>query len=206
MNVQQQSLGELDFQDFLSPEEIVRWVNNRDKPDKPELHGHISHPGVYRFIFPIASEGSVSHQECYVGETGDLGDRMPDYFCPIRDKEKRDEEKRLVLDSGWNMRGAIQNAIRDSLGKCALQLLAIRDSVKLCGIGVSQADLDNLHARRFLENWGILYSVQCGLYPLNCGVSQSSKDFFRMRKATAKKDSEQAETRIVTPSEYLRAR
>jgi hypothetical protein len=84
-----QSNSKLVWQELLSPEEIVQRVANRKKPSKSQLLGTVSHPGVYRFIFPKATDGTSEHTPCYVGETGDLGDRMPDYFCAIRDREAR---------------------------------------------------------------------------------------------------------------------
>jgi hypothetical protein len=191
MNGPQQSQCQLAWQVFLSREEIVRWVVNREKPNKPQLHGCVSHPGIYRFIFPKATDGLSSHTSCYVGETGDLGDRMPDYFCAIADKEKRDTDNELILNSEWKVQGEIQNAIRDSLGECSLQLLAVKGSVCLCGVTLSETDFDNPFARRLLENWGILNSVNEGLFPLNYGVHQATKDFQRMRKSA----TEQAQRR-----------
>jgi hypothetical protein len=187
MNGPHQSHNKLAWKVFLSQEEILRWVDNREKPNKPQLSGQISHPGVYRFLFPEQTDGASSHKPCYVGETGDLGNRMPDYLCAIKDKEKRDEDDKLILNSEWMVQGAIQNAIRDSIGRCSLQLLTIEGSVTLCEVTLNDTDLDNVFARRFLENWAILKSIGEGFYPLNCGLHQSTKDFWRMAKSATEK-------------------
>lgn len=187
MNESHQFHDKLDWKPFLSQEEILRWVNNREKPNKPQLSGQISHPGVYRFIFPEKTDGASSHQPCYVGETGDLGNRMPDYFCAIKDKEKRDEDDNLILSSEWKVQGAIQNAIRDSIGKCSLELLTIEGSVTFCKVTLNETDLEKMAARKFLENWGILHSINEGYSPLNYDIHQATKDFQRLKKEATEK-------------------
>ena len=187
MNGPQQLHSNLVWQDFISPEEIAKWVENREKPNKPQLQGCISHPGVYRFIFPTATDGPSSHTSCYVGEAGDLGDRLPVYFHAPCDKEKRDEDDKLILGSEWKVQGAIQNAIRDSMGKCSLQLLTIEGFVTFCGVTLNENDLDKMAARRILENWGILHSINEGLFPLNYDIHQGTKDFQHLKKDATEK-------------------
>jgi hypothetical protein len=65
--------------------------------------------------------------------------------------------------------------------------LAIGSSVSFLGVILNQTDFDKLFARRLLENWAILDSIRGGLYPLNCHVSQGTKDFRRMAKAASQK-------------------
>jgi hypothetical protein len=187
MSVPSQSNGRLVWQELLSPEEIVRWIKNREKPNKPQLQGCISHPGVYRFIFPTATDGRSSHTPCYIGEAGDLGDRLPVYFRAPFDKEKRDEEDNLIINSEWKVQGAIQNAIRDSMGNCSLQLLTIDGLVTFCGVTFNLNDLDKMAVRRLLENWGILHSINEGFYPLNYDIHQGTRNFLRLKEDAAEK-------------------
>jgi len=187
MNGPHQSRSKLDWKVFLSQDEILRWVNNREKPNKTQLSGQVSHPGVYRFIFPEQTDGASSHKPCYVGETGDLGNRMPDYFCAIKDKEKRDEDDNSILSSEWKVQGAIQNAIRDSIGKCFLELLTVEGSVTFCGVTLNETDLEKMAARKFLENWGILHSINERYTPLNYDIHQATKDFQRLKMEATEK-------------------
>jgi hypothetical protein len=91
-------------------------------------------------------------------------------------QEKRNEEGKLVLDKGWQVKGAVQN----SRGRFRLEILHIEGSIDLYGVTLNQHSLDNLFARRLLENWAILQAEYVErLRPLNRGISQTGRDMHR---------------------------
>ena len=177
MNGSPQSSGKLVWQEFLLPDEIADWAKSRKQPRKLWRTGGVSQAGVYRFIFPEAGD----QYSCYIGVADHLGRRLHEHICPGINRE-------FIADSGWSVRGAIQN----SLGKCYLQRLSIKGSIDICCAKLNQTSFDDLFARILLENWAILYSERReNLRPRNrdirMGLSQGAKDLRRKAKAASKK-------------------
>jgi hypothetical protein len=173
-----QSNGQLVWQELLSPKEIEEWSVSRKQPRKLWRVGDVSRPGVYRFVFP-------EDRSCYIGAAGHFGTRLRDHICPKVDQESDGSAK---VESGWSVRGAIQN----SIGKCNLQHLTIEGSVNMCGVKLNQHSFDDLFARLLLENWAILHSERIDkLRPRNrdipTGIQQGTKDFLHLAKGNIAK-------------------
>jgi hypothetical protein len=172
----------LTWRELLSSDEIRAWVADRKIPDRLRCGG-LAYPGVYRFIFPEVVDSNARHTPFYVGEGGDIGKRLKGHFAPSSNQEKRDSKGVLILKSGWQVRGNIQN----SQGEFSLQILKLEGSINICGVMLNQHSLDSPFARRLIENWAILYSQKPDKHrQLNRGASQGAKDFFRnVRKVQA---------------------
>jgi len=167
------SLGKLVWQVLLSSKEIAEWAKSRKQPRKLWRVGDVSRPGVYRFVFP-------EDRSCYIGVAGHFGTRLRDHICPKVDQESDGSAK---VESGWSVRGAVQN----SIGKCHLQYLTIEGAIKIYGVELNRHSSDDLFARLLLENWAILHSERVEkLRPLNrdipTGIHQSTKDFLHLAK------------------------
>jgi hypothetical protein len=171
----------LTWRELVSADEIRAWVVGGKTPKRlgsRRVHSELADPGVYRFIFPEEVDKNSSHTPCYVGEGGNLGERLRDHFS-LRGVQEKRKKGELVDYSGWQVRGSIQN----SRGEFSLQVLKIEDSISLLGVRLNQHSFDDLFARRLLENWAILYSEQIEhLYPLNRAISQGIRDLHLMMK------------------------
>jgi hypothetical protein len=179
------SLRGLVWREVLSQEEIKLWVSDYKKPTSV-IQKTLAHPGVYRFIFPEQVDGTAKHTPFYVGEAGNIGKRLCYHFGPPKKRDEQLDFSNIVLKPGWQVRGAIQN----SDGDLSVQILCIEGSVEFCGLILGQSCFDSLHARRLLENWAILYSDHIEkLHPLNLGLTETGKAFWRMRQLSqTKKD------------------
>jgi len=167
--------------DLLPPNDIQSWTLKHKMPH--HLHGTLSFPVVYRFVFPQFKDENGSHTPCYVGEAGRLGRRLSDHFRKP-DKEQRDKSGKLMLKAGWSLRGAIQR----SEGKFALQVLTIEGGFDFFRVVLSQHSFDDPFERRLLENWAIRSSeLDDHLHLLNRGISQPAKDLLRMIKTVRRK-------------------
>ena len=60
--------------DLLSPSDIRSWTLGHKMPT--HLHGKLSFPAVYRFVFQEFKDENGNHTLCYVGEAGRLGRRL----------------------------------------------------------------------------------------------------------------------------------
>jgi hypothetical protein len=168
------------WEQLLSAEERFGWFSEKKLPGKLTRVRGKSRPGVYRFIFPEQVDGTARHTPCYVGEAGDLGERLQCYFRATRHIERRNDCDELILDDAWKVRGSIQKS-----GGCfSLEVLRIKNFIKLPGVVINEHSLEDPFARRLLENLTLLYALQHeGLHPLNMGVSQGARDFWRKAKA-----------------------
>ncbi|MHB1701843.1 MAG: GIY-YIG nuclease family protein [Acidobacteriaceae bacterium] len=175
MNSLSQFSCKMTWVELLSSEEIKAWVVDRKLPERVR-RGELSYPGVYRFIFPEAVDGSARHTPFYVGEAGDVGKRLRSHFAHSSTEEKRDLKGKVILETGWQVRGSVQN----SRGNCTLQVLKFETSINVCGVILNQHSFDCPFARRLIENWAILCSQRLDkLRQLNRGVPSSSKRFFQ---------------------------
>jgi hypothetical protein len=173
-----QSNGQLVWQELLSPNEIEEWAVSRKQPRKLWRVDGVSRPGVYRFVFP-------KDRSCYIGVAGHFGRRLHDHICPRASQQSKGDTKKVY---GWSVRGGIE----DSLGECYLQHLTIEGAVRICGVVISQHDIDDFFARLLLENWAILHSERIDkLRPRNrdipTGIQQGTKDFLRLAKGNVVK-------------------
>ncbi|MHB8302972.1 MAG: GIY-YIG nuclease family protein [Acidobacteriaceae bacterium] len=62
---------------LCSNQEIREWFENKKMPRS--LHGKLTRPGVYRFIFPLDNIYTPKFR-CYVGETKCFRDRIRDHL------------------------------------------------------------------------------------------------------------------------------
>ena len=178
----QQSVGLLRWEPLLSSEDIIEWMQSRKKPRKLWRMRGNSQPIVYRFIFSEFVDENGRHTSCYIGEGGDFR-RLSSHFSSPVNREKRSSGGQLILDKGWQVRGAVQN----SGGKFLLESLHIDGSINLFGVTLNQQSLDDPFARRLLENWAILHAEYAeNMHPLNRGISQSGKDLLRKLRASRK--------------------
>jgi hypothetical protein len=176
MNSLRQPGGALRWDELLSSEEIIEWMTSHRKPRRLWRRQGKSRPIVYRFIFPEFADENGSHTSCYVGEGGDFG-RLSSHFSSTDSQEKRNRDGELILDKMWQVKGAVQN----SRGELRLEILHIEGSIDLHGITLNQHSLDDLFARRLLENWAIFHAEYVEkLRPLNRGISQTGKDLRRL--------------------------
>jgi len=112
-----------------------------------------------------------------VGETGDVGKRLCDYFVLRGAREVRNADGELRDYGGWPVRGEIQG----SRGEFSLQILRIGGCLDLYGVELNATCFNYSFARVLLENWAILYAKQVEKYHvLNCGVDQGIKYLQRM--------------------------
>jgi hypothetical protein len=153
------------WQELLSSDLILEWVRNQKMPKC--IHGKLTSPSVYRFVFKEFADENGRHTPCYVGEAGKIGKRLSDHFRRD-DKERRDKNGTLKLKAGWGVRGAIQN----SKGEFALQRLTINGPVNFGGLAFGPDTIpdpfEDSFNRRMLENWAILYSEHVDhLHPIN---------------------------------------
>jgi hypothetical protein len=181
----QQATGELVWEPLLTPEEIVEWWKTRRRPRKLWRIRGMSTSLVYRFVFDECDGSGGRHTPCYIGEVGDYG-RLSQHFS--EEEQGRGSPPKQAGDpataAGWWIRGAVQM----SRGNFRLETLKIKGSIRFMGVILNQDDLQDPHARRLLENWAILHARNMeNLYPYNCGISQGTKDFRRMAKATSRK-------------------
>jgi hypothetical protein len=184
-------LGLLRWKDLLPVDKRLRWFSEKRKPDELDVIPGNSLPGVYRFRFPEQVDGSAKHTPCYIGEAGDIGERLQRYFRSRRTVERRDECGELILGDAWRVIGVI-GAIENSKGDFSLEVLELKAPIKIAGVMVNS--FEDPFARRFLENLALLHAVQVeNLRPLNSGVSQGSKDFRRKAKAAGSRRSESLE-------------
>jgi hypothetical protein len=147
------------------------------------LYGRLAFPGVYRFVFQEFLDENGRHTPCYVGEGGNIAERISDHLLR-KDRERRDESGRLLMRSGWGIRGRIQTAN----GEFKVELLKVEGSINLSGIVINQQSFDDPFERKLLENWSIRRSETVdGLHPINRGISQAGKNFWNMLKASRKK-------------------
>lgn len=175
-----QSSGKLVWQALLSPQEIAEWAKCRRQPRKLWRVDGISRPGVYRFVFPEDKPPS-----CYIGVVGHLGARLRDPICPRTNQKHNSSAK---MESGWSVRGAIQN----SLGESHLQYLTIEGSVDMCGVILNQHCFEDYFFRLLLENWAIFHAERFEeLRPINRdivrGIQQGTKDFLRLAQGNIAK-------------------
>jgi hypothetical protein len=171
----------LDWQELFSPEEVKRWALKREKPERLQ-NEDFAFPGVYRFVFPMDADGTDPQTfHCYVGETGDVGKRICDYFVLRGVREVRNTDGTLKDYDGWPVRGEIQN----SRGVFSIQILRIEGCLEIYGVKLNATCFDDHFSRILLENWAILHAKQIDKYHvLNCGVDQGIKYLQRMGSAT----------------------
>jgi hypothetical protein len=180
MNAFRQRSGALIWEPLLSSEELKKWVLTRKKPRQLYKRGQISRPIVYRLIFTPFVDENGAHTPCYVGEGGDI-QRLSNHMRLDMPTSITRKYKGKTLPGGWWVRGAV----RKSGGDLRLEILKIEGCVNIAGITLSQSSLDDVFARRLLENWAILYARDTeGLRPYNRGISQSGKDLLRKLKAS----------------------
>lgn len=172
MNDSRQLALKLGWQDLFSPEEVKSWALERERPKRLQ-RGELAFSGVYRFIFTKDMDGTVRQTpHCYVGEAGEVGKRLCDYFIRRGVREVRNTDGTLKDYDGWQVRGEIQN----SHGEFSIQLLRIEGCLDLYGVKLNTTCFDNLFARILLENWAILHAKQIEkFHVLNCGVDQGIK-------------------------------
>lgn len=181
-----QTRGSLSWRELLSPEQVKEWWRTRRKPHDL-WRKEQSRPGVYKFVFREKVDGSSKHNPCYIGEAGDIGERLSEHFRGCDGQERRGKDEELLLDSGYQVKGAIAN----SDGEFSLQLLTVEGSLNLFGVVLNEASFDDLFARKLLENWAILHAERSeGLYLLNRGMRQGIKDFWRKAKAARQSNAE----------------
>jgi hypothetical protein len=166
-----QSDGKLVWRELLSSDEIREWCSSGRKP--AHLRGKHVCPGVYRFIFPESKDENGSHRPCYVGQGGNVSERLYRHFKPEGAQDpKRDKNGVIKVQTGWHVRGAIQN----SCGELSLQILAVESSLRLGEVLLNQHSFDDPFSRVLLENWAILSSEYVDhLRPSNRGISQPMK-------------------------------
>jgi len=172
---------ELSWQELFSPEEVGQWALKKERPERLR-HGELAFSGVYRFIFPRDHDGTVRQTpHCYVGETGDVGKRLCDYFVLRGAREVRNADGELRDYGGWPVRGEIQG----SCGEFSLQILRIEGCLDLYGVKLNATCFDDPFARVLLENWAVLHAKQVEKYHvLNCGVHEGIKYLQRMGNTT----------------------
>ncbi len=180
----------LRWQELLSPEVLLNWVNGRQVP-RGQL-AELAYPGVYRFIFREARDGNSAHTPCYVGEAGNIGKRLLHHFRAERQTSV--EVKPLgsrKLRAGWPVRGSIRN----SGGDFKLQVLTIEGPVNFCGLTFGPDSIptpvESSFLRRMLENWAILASEYVDhLHPLNvCGTPHILRDILKEARKKSSKQS-----------------
>jgi hypothetical protein len=161
------------WRELLSSDEIKTWVVDRSSPLRLRK-GELSFPGIYRFIFPEKVDGTALHTPFYVGEGGDLGKRLKDHFRRASKKEKHSSKGIIMLTSGSQVRGSIEN----SQGDFSLQILVVEKPINVCGVILNQHSFDCSFSRKLLENLAILHSQRFDKFmQLNRGVSQGTKNF-----------------------------
>lgn len=163
----------LSWHSALSFDEVQEWIRKGQKP-KVSLESCLAKPGIYRFVWPESTDPNGSHRACYIGEAEDVGKRLSDHF------NLQDEDLETLpgwdLDSGWQVRGANQL----SSGDVIVQLLKVEGSIRIQGVLFNEHSLSDPFARRFFENWAILYSQQVDHYQVkNRGMSQETKNFWK---------------------------
>jgi len=167
----------LDWQELFSPEEINRWALKRKRPERLQ-NEDFAFSGVYRFVFPLDADGTVRQTPfCYVGEAGEVGKRLCDYFIRRGAREVRDTDGNLKDYDGSQVRGEIQN----SRGMFSIQILRIEGCLNLYGVKLNATCFDDPFSRILLENWAILHAKQIEKYHvLNRGVDQGTRFLQRM--------------------------
>ena len=180
----------LRWQELLSQEVLLNWVNSRQVPRG--LFAELAYPGVYRFIFCEARDGNSAHTSCYVGEAGNIGKRLLHHFRAERQTSVEVKPLRSRrLRAGWPVRGSIRN----SSGDFKLQVLTIEGPVNFCGLTFGPdsipTPLENSFLRRMLENWAILASEYVDhLHPLNVrGTPHILRDILKEARKKASKQS-----------------
>lgn len=160
------------WEQLCSNEEIWEWFENRKMPKS--LHGKLTRPGVYRFLFPLDNK-SESKSRCYIGQTKSLGGRIRDHLTMkeinIPEKVEIAEttlstdkhakklshreraycelyEKNKVFGALKNVQASIKNSVR-------LEELMIEGGY-LLGVPVNQDSLQFPFARKMLENLELL--------------------------------------------------
>jgi hypothetical protein len=114
---------------------------------------------------------------CYVGETGEVGKRICDYFILRGKREVRNTDGTLKDYDGGQVRGEIQN----SRGVFSIQILRIEGCLEINGVKLNATCFDDTFSRILLENWAILHAEQVEkYYVLNCGIDQGTKYLQRM--------------------------
>ena len=180
MTILPQVLSNLSWQNLFSSEEVRQWALNRKKPEQLQ-RGELENSGVYRFVFPREMDGTVRQTpHCYVGETGEVGERLCNYFIRRGAHERRGTDGTLKDYDVWQVRGAIQN----SRGEFSVQILRIQGCLNLYGVKLNATCFDDPFARVLLENWAVLHAIQVEKYHvLNRGVDQGMKYFQQMGSA-----------------------
>jgi hypothetical protein len=174
-----QSCGNLSWKELLPPEQVKEWWRTRRKPQDLWREAQ-SRPGVYRFVFSERADGNFKHTPCYIGEAGDIGERLSEHFSACESEERRGKDGELLLESGYQVKGEITNSAGDFL----LQVLTLEGSLNLFGVVLNKTSFDDIFSRKLLENWAILHAERSEkLYLLNRGMSQGTKDFWRRAKA-----------------------
>lgn len=171
----------LSWLEMFSPEEIRRWALEGKKPERLQ-NGDLARSGVYRFVFPKEADGTVRQApHCYVGEAGEVGKRICDYFVDRGVRMIRSAEGRLKDYGGAPVRGEIRN----SRGEFTIQLLEIEGCLDVCGVKLNATRFADSFARVFLESWAILHAIQVEKYHvLNCSVDEGIRYLQRMGRAS----------------------
>ena len=177
MNDTSQLALKLDWQELFSSEEIKRWALKRKRPERLQ-NEDFAFSGVYRFVFPMDLDGTVRQTPyCYVGEAGEVGKRLCDYFIRRGAREVRNTVGTLKDYDGWPVRGEIQN----SRGVFSIQILRIEGCLEMYGVRLNATCFDDPFSRILLEHWAILHAKQVEKYHvLNHGIDQGTIYLQRM--------------------------
>jgi len=155
------------WRELLSHDEICTWVNDPIQKSPKRLRADFFCPGVYRFIFPLSNNKETPF---YVGEACNLHNRLIRHF-------RRQSLNSKTDPAGWKLNGRIRN----SRGDFILEFLEIQGKIDICGAELNQGSLESTFARRLLENWSILRSVE-GQRPrlINIGPTNQKREVTRI--------------------------
>jgi hypothetical protein len=166
MTHQAPSDGKPIWRELLSHDDIFAWVNDPIQRSPIRLKTDFSCPGVYRFIFPVINNEAAF----YVGEACNLGNRLIRHF-------RRQSLNSKTDPAGWRLNGKIRN----SRGNFTLQFLEVQGKIDICGVELNQECLENTFARRLLENWSILRSLEGErLRRMNVGPTNQKRELTRI--------------------------
>ena len=166
MSSQLPSDGRPVWRELLSHDEIRAWVNDPIQRSPVRLRTDFSCPGVYRFIFPVTTNNETPF---YVGEACNLRNRLIRHSRRSSLNPKTDQAE-------WRLNGNI----RRSRGNFTLEFLEIQGKIDICGVELNRDCLESTFARRLLESWSILCSVERERpRPINVGPTNQKRELRR---------------------------